>query len=237
MVRLLSIVFLSMIALPAMAEQSLSPIQVEALPFDNTLVAEPNTNSISPIDMSEEVELTSSHGEKKAGLPQFDITTFPSQIFWLAIMFVVLYLYFAKLSLPKLSSTIEQRHATIKDDLEQADKISNDVDKTRTDYETAMQTAHDNARATIIDVETHLRTEAETQATAFKEKSATAVAELEKQAETAKAKIKDDLNGIAADLTSSIIEKLSSLSISEADINSAVSTHSDTPAQKTKKAA
>ncbi len=226
-----------MIALPVMAEQPLNPIEVEAIPFTNTAPTF-NTKSISAeIDMSAEVEHLATADAKKAGLPQFDVTTFASQIFWLAIMFVILYVYFAKSALPKLSSTIEQRHLTIKNDLEQADKITADVDKTRTDYELAMSNAHDNARKTIIDIEAHLRQDAETQANEFKDKSAQAISDLEAQAETAKAKIKSELNNIAAVLTSDIIKKLTPLKISDADIDTAVSTYTNSPNQKTKKAA
>lgn len=233
MLRFLSIILLSMIVMPAMAEQSLSPMQVETLPFDGNVAL--NTTPITQeIDMSAEVEGTV---KEKAGLPQFDITTFSSQIFWLAVMFAILYVYFSKFALPKLSSTIENRHATIKADLEQAEKISLDVDKTRADYEAAMQKAHDDARTTIADVETHLRNDAETQANDFKEKSAKSIADLEAKAETAKDKIKAELDDVAANVTNDIITKLTSLSLSDKDILKAVSKYTETKTAATKKKA
>lgn len=235
MLRFLSIILLSMIVMPAMAEQSLSPVQVETLPFDGAATL--NTHSITQdIDMSVEVEHLAAHDEKKAGLPQFDITTFASQIFWLAVMFVILYVYFAKSALPKLSSTIENRHAIIKADLEHAEKISLDVDKTRNDYEAAMQKAHDDARATITDIEQHLRDESDSQAKAFKDKTNESIADFEAKALQAQSKIKSELNDIASDLTSNIISKLTDLKIKDADINKAVSKYADAPT-KTKKVA
>ena len=56
-------------------------------------------------------------GQKSAGLPQMDISTFPSQLFWLIITFTVLYLFMWKFVIPRLSTTIEERQ----------DKISNDI--------------------------------------------------------------------------------------------------------------
>ena len=32
-------------------------------------------------------------GQSSAGLPQMDITTFPSQLFWLVITFAILYIF------------------------------------------------------------------------------------------------------------------------------------------------
>jgi len=233
MLRVLSIILLSMTALPSMAEQSLSPMQVETLPFDGNATL--NTTPITEeIGANFDVE---SVATEKAGLPQFDITTFSSQIFWLAVMFVILYIYFAKSALPKLSSAIENRHATIKADLEQADKISNDVQATRAEYEIAMQKAHDDARTTIADIEQHLRADAETQANEFKEKSARAITDLEIKAEIAKDKIKSELHNVATNITQDIVTKLTPLSLKDTDIQKAVSKYSTNTTTTKKKAA
>jgi len=175
---------------------------------------------------------------KKSGLPQFDPSTFASQIFWLAVMFTVLYIYFAKSALPKISSTIEQRRATVRSDLELAEKLSSDIDKTRADYESAMQGAYQDARTTITEAEDHLRHQADLQAEDFKKKSAQAVTDLENQAATAKSKIKSDLNDIAEGLTADIIATLTPLTVKDADIQKAVAAHADVPtATNTKKKA
>ena len=224
MVRLtvvLMVIFV--VALPVFAERPLTPVEIESLPFDSSLNA--NTQTL----YQEHVEHTEPQVReaKKAGLPQFDVTTFPSQIFWLAIMFVVLYVYFAKGALPKLSKVIEKRHATISSDLEQAEKISQDVEKTRSDYEEAMKKAHDEARKTIADVEQHLKADADNQAEIFKDKSAKAILDLEDKMASLKAKIKAELDNVAVDLTSDIIAQLTPLSVKEADIENAVSKWSD----------
>lgn len=221
--------------MPVMAEQPLTPIEVESIPFDGSALL--NTVPVSDeIDMSHEVEHIA-HGEKKAGLPQFNVTTFASQLFWLAIMFVVLYIYFAKSALPKLSSTIENRRETIKADLSQAEKISSDVEKTRDDYENAMSKAHDDARMTITQIEQHLRDESAIQSKDFIAKSDAAIADLERQAETEKERIKSDLNDIATQITSDIITKLTSLSVNDKDIENAIKSHTNSAFPSTNKKA
>jgi len=211
-----------MFAMPVMAQQTLSPMEVESIPFSNNAPTL-NTQSVTQtIDMSTEVEHIASAEGKKAGLPQFDTTTFSSQIFWLIITFVILYLYFSNTALPKLSSAIEKRREIIASDLKQADITSADVDKTRTDYEAAMQQAQMDSRSIIIDAEAHLRAQADAQSNEFKDKSAKAVQDLEQQAAKAKDKIKNDLSAIAADIANDIIGKITSLDVNDADIDKAI---------------
>ena len=239
MVRAFTI-FLVMLffALPAVAEQEpLSPQEVEALPFDRSLAATPNAETIyEQIDTHGDYG-SDGHAKSDAGLPQFDTSTFASQIFWLGVTFIILYFYFSRVALPRLSATIEQRHATIKGDLEQADKLSQKIEDTRTQYESAIKDAHDNARATITSMEQAIRQEAEEQSRTFAKTSAVAVADLENRANLAKQKIKTDLNDIAKTLTHDIITKLSSLSVKDDEINKAVSDNSDFPANSNEKKA
>ena len=176
-------------------------------------------NITDEIDMHSEVA-EGGHGE--GGLPQFETDTFASQIFWLAISFILLYFFFARSSLPKLSSTIEDRLTTIKTDLEQADHLSAEAEKTKNSYEDAMGEAHDNARGYIAGVMEALRKDAEHDTAAFKERTDREVHELETQASAAQARIKDDLASTAAELTQEIISKLAPLTVSHTDIREAV---------------
>ena len=53
-----------------------------------------------------------------AGLPQLDPTWWPSQIFWLAIVFIILYWLMASKFLPALGGAIEERRDRIADYLD-----------------------------------------------------------------------------------------------------------------------
>jgi F-type H+-transporting ATPase subunit b len=236
MLRLLTILLICFTAVPSMAQQQfLSPEQFESLPFEAS--APQNTQPLM-IEINQDEMAIDTHDGKKAGLPQFDVTTFSSQLFWLAISFTLLYVFFSRYALPSLSSTIEERRLVISNDLKEADALSGKVEKTRADYEQAMQLAYNDARLAIVNTEQYIREQADIQAQQFKEKSAAAVHDLEQQSEMAKAKIKGDLKEIAQDLTGDVIKKLTELSISDAVINKAVSELMDSPSsQKNKKAA
>ncbi len=227
------------VSMPVMAEsEPLSPTAIEQLPFDHSLANTPNTHAIiNTVDTSKEVEHLSDHGEKKAGLPQFDVTTFASQLLWLLIMSVILYVFFAKKALPTISKVMDERRNTIQSDLETADRLSADIDKTRTSYEDAMQEAQNNSRNEILDAEENMRAEAEKQANEFKEYSATQITDLEKRAEKAKQDIMVDLEKTINDLTGQIVKQLSDLDLKESDIQKAVETHLSTPSKQDQKKA
>ena len=59
-------------------------------------------------------------GKASGGLPQLNITTFPSQIFWLVVTLVVLFLLLSKVALPRIASVLEERADAIADDLDAA---------------------------------------------------------------------------------------------------------------------
>ena len=56
-------------------------------------------------------------GEHKGGFPPFQSQTFASQLVWLVIAFVLLYVLMAKWALPRVGSIIESRQKRIADDI------------------------------------------------------------------------------------------------------------------------
>lgn len=239
MLKFMFIALFLFVSMPVMAEsEPLSPTAIEQLPFDHSRANTPNTDAIMSDDaVNEAAKHSQEHGEKKAGLPQFDVTTFASQLFWLLIMSVILYVFFAKKALPTISKVMDERKNTIQSDLETADRLSVDIDRTRTSYEDAMQEAQNNSRNEILDAESSMRAEAEKQANEFKEYSATKITDLEKRAEKAKQDIMVDLEKTINDLTGQIVKQLGNLDLKEGDIQKAVDTHLSTPSKQDQKKA
>ena len=61
-------------------------------------------------------------------MPQFDVTWFPPQLFWLAVLFLVLVVLMYLVAVPMVGSTIERRAAQIDQDLERAGKLKAEID-------------------------------------------------------------------------------------------------------------
>ena len=68
-------------------------------------------------------------------MPQFDITTFASQIFWLIISFSVVFLFVWRIGLPRIANTLENRQKKIGDDLAKANELAEQTDEVMAAYE------------------------------------------------------------------------------------------------------
>lgn len=84
--------------------------------------------------------------EKKGGLPQLDTTTFPSQIFWLLVTLVVLFLLMSKIALPRIAAVLEERADAIADDLDKADEFKRKAQEAEEAYEQALADARSRAQ-------------------------------------------------------------------------------------------
>ena len=63
-----------------------------------------------------------------AGFPPFKTETFPSQLFWLAITFVALYLLMSRIALPRIGTILEGRQQRISGDLGEAQRLKGEGD-------------------------------------------------------------------------------------------------------------
>lgn len=101
-----------------------------------------NLKTLTALVIMPSIGLAESQG---GGLPQMDISSFPSQLFWLVITFGALYLFMWKNAVPKLRNTIEERQDKIAIDLNEAEKIKSSAEKVLKEYEQKMSSASKEA--------------------------------------------------------------------------------------------
>jgi F-type H+-transporting ATPase subunit b len=65
-------------------------------------------------------------------MPQFEISTYSSQIFWFGLCFAVLYLTLSNVILPRIRDILKERKATIDGDTLAAEKLENEIDEIHT---------------------------------------------------------------------------------------------------------
>jgi F-type H+-transporting ATPase subunit b len=85
----------------------------------------------------------------KEGMPQFNVNSFPSQLFWLVISFASLYVFIALLVLPRIRENITLRKNKISNDLERATAIKDQTEKILAEYEQKIEEAKINAKEKI----------------------------------------------------------------------------------------
>ncbi|GGC95488.1 F0F1 ATP synthase subunit B' [Aquisalinus flavus] len=90
--------------------------------------------------------------ESSGGLPQMDVSTYPSQLFWLALTFGILYWLMDRVFLPKLGGIIEERRNRIADDYDKAAEFKREAGEAEEAYRKALADAR--AKAASIAAET-----------------------------------------------------------------------------------
>src|SRR5574340_317446 len=86
-------------------------------------------------------------GEHGSGFPPFNPQTFPSQIVWLVIAFILLYALMAKWALPQVGRVIERRQKQIDGDIAAAGELKRQSDDAVASYEKALAEARGRAQA------------------------------------------------------------------------------------------
>lgn len=85
-------------------------------------------------------------GHGGGGLPQLDAHTYPTQIFWLVVTFVILYAIMSKVALPRIAEVLEERQERIADDIETAERLRSEAAAVQAEYEKALADARGRAQ-------------------------------------------------------------------------------------------
>jgi F-type H+-transporting ATPase subunit b len=90
---------------------------------------------------------TSAHTEvpAKHGFPPFESEHFPSQLLWLTISFVLLYVLMSKIALPRIGAILEERNRLVSDDLAAAERLKEQSNAAHAAYEKALDDARNRA--------------------------------------------------------------------------------------------
>src|SRR3954471_23370754 len=96
---------------------------------------------------------------KAAGFPPFDTTTFPSQLFWLAITFAFLFTVLWRVAGPRINGAITNRRGVINGAIAEAGKARAEAEAAQTAYEQALAGARSRANALAEDTRQKLNAE------------------------------------------------------------------------------
>ncbi len=142
------------------------------------------------------------------GLPQFDPTSFPSQVFWLAVVFIILYIFFSRKTLPEISKVIENRQEHIQTDLDGAESLQKEAETIHQAYEEILDEARQKSMQSFTGAELSIKERAEAENQAFRKRSIKEVEKTEKSVEKAKIKALSEIDSIAAQVARDAAEKI-----------------------------
>ena len=144
----------------------------------------------------------------KGGFPPFQKETFASQLVWLAITFVALYLLISRIAVPRIGGIIDERAKRIEGDFAAAQRMKDESEAALAAYEKSLADARNRAQAIGAEVRDKLNAEADVNRKATEAKLNADLAEAEKQIAATKSAAMANVRGIAVDAAAAIVERL-----------------------------
>jgi F-type H+-transporting ATPase subunit b len=168
---------------------------------------------------------TGAHTEHPGGkppFPPFNKETFVSQLVWLVIFFVALYAIISKLAIPRLGGIIEARSQKIDGDLAEAKRLKDQSDAAIAAYEKSLADARARAQTLAGETRDKLAAEAEDARKKLEAELNARLVKAEQTIAATKTSAMSNVQGIATDTASAIVERLTGTSPTGAAVQAAV---------------
>jgi F-type H+-transporting ATPase subunit b len=157
-------------------------------------------------------------------MPQLDPSTFGTQLFWLGICFVTLYLVMAVIVLPRIAGTLNARSSQLDDDLAEAEKLRAQAEAALAAYEEALADARSRALTLAQEIRAEVQAETDRQKAELDAK----LAEQAQAADAAMAKARDaamsGLRDAASDIVGEVMDAIGAAKADDAAVAKAVET-------------
>jgi F-type H+-transporting ATPase subunit b len=162
--------------------------------------------------------------EGNEGMPQLNFATplTTSQVVWLAVIFLALYLLLSNWALPKVGEVLEMRAAVIAADLDAARGAKMEADAAVDELSVATRKAQAEAQAEIAGAVATAKQAAATQAAAANDRLSTQLATAEKQIAAARTAALGALREVATVTASDVVARLTGQAVDTGAIDRAV---------------
>ncbi len=155
-------------------------------------------------------------------LPQLDTATYPSQIFWLIILFLFLYWLMKTKALPRVAEILEARQDRIANDLDKAAMYRRDAEKALEQYEAAVAEAQSEAAAQIQEVHDLIASEHAEKERALDAELASKIQKAEAEIASARNSAMAEINNVAIDAARMATQKLAGIDVTEDEARAAL---------------
>ncbi len=160
--------------------------------------------------------------EGSAGFPPFDTTTFPSQLFWLAVFFTILFVMLWKVSGPRIKNAIAERRTAINSAIEAATKAREEADAASAAYEAALKSARSKAQGLAEETRQGINAEIAKAKADAEAQAASAMAAADARIEASRNAAKVHVADAARDAAIAIVARLTGETVSADEAQKAV---------------
>ena len=141
-------------------------------------------------------------------MPQLDVTTYASQLLWLLLTFVPLYLIIVRVALPRIGEVLEARQDKIDDDLKKAAARKEEAQAVLAEYEAIQSEARAKAQGLLRDMQDEMAAETARRNSELGAKLAREGSEAEKRIASAKSEAVIQLSSAVVEVASAATAKL-----------------------------
>jgi F-type H+-transporting ATPase subunit b len=161
--------------------------------------------------------------ERGQGFPPFDAHTFASQLLWLALAFIALYLLMSRIALPRIASILEARRRRVEDDLAEAQHFKDASDAAIAAHEKALAEARGRAQTLANETRAKAAAAAEARRKEVDAKLNARIAEAEKTIAGTRSAAMGNVRSIASEAAGAIVERLTGIAPAGEEVAEAVS--------------
>ncbi|HMA14741.1 MAG: F0F1 ATP synthase subunit B' [Bacteroidota bacterium] len=155
-------------------------------------------------------------------MPQLDPSVWPTQLFWLALTFIALYLIVWRVALPRIADVLEARQRRLDDDLKKAAALKDEAEAILAEYEKMRAGAQASAQEVLQKAQDAMKAEAERQGRELAARLSQQTDEAEARIGQAKAAALSSLEGTVNEVVAAATEKLIGVKAGDQEIARAV---------------
>ena len=155
-------------------------------------------------------------------MPQLDPAFWPTQLFWLAVTFIALYLVIWRVALPRIADVLEARQRRLDDDLKKASALKEEAETILAEYEKMRADAQASAHSVLQQAQDAMKAEAERQGRELAAKLSQQTDEAEARIAAAKAAALASLEGTVNEVVAAATQKLIGVKAGDQEIARAV---------------
>ena len=160
--------------------------------------------------------------ETKGGLPQLDLTTYPSLIFWSIISLLIGYFLMRYLVTPNIKSILNSRETNIQNDLVKAKSSSQEADKIKQTLIKNQEEIKLKSQSVINNALLEAREMIEKDEKDISNKLDQKVSKSENKIINTQKKVIDEVISSAEEITTNVVRKFTNLTCDKAEIEKAV---------------
>jgi F-type H+-transporting ATPase subunit b len=165
--------------------------------------------------------------ENKTGLPQLDLSTYPSLIFWSIISLIIGYILMAFIVTPRIKSILNLRETNIQNDLIKAKASNQEAEDVNKEISTNQIKIKSKSAALIKQALLETKNMLVNTETDISKKLNLKIINAEKNIIKSKENVMDEILIQTEDITEDVIQKLTSIKTKKADITKTIQTVSE----------